>query len=152
MWIARDIDNRLRLFRGNPTRCKDYSVFSGNNKCEDKLLDVKLFFCSVLGKYLENNTSIVLTKYLGNSYVDYNRKQQFFINMLKNQDSYKGCSDEELEEIWQNHLKEEYNFDEILDTIQCDGYTKVVFKKGKHDCQHEYVCETKEYIDEFIKI
>ena len=78
-----------------------------------------------------------------------------FFKMLRTgiNERYKDCSDEELEEVWQNHLKTEYDFDEIWDTVQCDGYTKIVLKMGRHDCQHEYdyVCETKEYIDNYIK-
>lgn len=62
-------------------------------------------------------------------------------------------SEEELDELAWNSAKEEYDVDEIWDTVQCDGYTKVIFPMRKYENQHHYdrVCETKEYIDNKIK-
>ena len=37
--------------------------------------------------------------------------------------------------------------------IQCDGYTKIALRMGRHDQQsdYDYVLETKEYIDKKVK-
>lgn len=97
----------------------------------------------------ELETTITLTKY----YEDYEKEHEWFVNMLKHQERYKDCTDEQIEEIWKDHIKEEYTFDEIWDTIQCDGYTKIVLRMGRHDNQpdYDYVLETKEYIDKKMK-
>lgn len=94
---------------------------------------------------------IVLTRYIEN----YSESHDRFIKMLENQADRRNIryTPEDYEEIWLNHLKEEYTPDEIWDVVQCNGYTKVIFPMGRHDCQHSYdkVCETKEYIDNKLK-
>lgn len=103
---------------------------------------------SVIREETPDNT-IVLTRY----YEGYEEEHEWFVNMLKHQERYKDCTDEEIEEIWEKQIKEEYTFDEIWDTIQCDGYTKIALRMGRHDPQpvYDYVLETKEYIDEKMK-
>lgn len=165
MWIARDKTGRLFLYYTKPKRHKtgwhikgipylqlDKSMFP-NLKWEDEPIEVVItekpnISLSVISEEIPDDT-IVLTRY----YEDYEKKHEWFVNMLKHQERYKDCTDEEVEEIWKNHIKEEYTFDEIWNTIQCDGYTKIVLRMGRHDHQpaYDYVVETKEYIDEKMK-
>ena len=94
-------------------------------------------------------TTIRLTTY----YADYAAHREWFFNMLKHQDNYKDCTDEEREEIWWNHIHKDYDFDEIWDTIQHHGYTLISLKTNRSDNQpHQVkVRESKEYIDNFLK-
>ncbi len=119
-----------------------------NLKWEDEPIEVGLIELNATNEELIDDT-IVLTRY----YEDYEKEHERFVNMLKHQERYKDCTDEEVEEIWKNHIKEEYTFDEIWNTIQCEGYTKIVLRMGRHDIQpdYDYVCESKEYIDTKIK-
>ena len=73
--------------------------------------------------------------------------------MLTHQDRSKDCTDAECEEIWWNHIHKDYDFDEILDTIQHHGYTIISLKSNRSDNQphHVKVRESKEYIDNFLK-
>ena len=59
--------------------------------------------------------------------------------MLKHQDNYKDCTDEEREGIW--------------NTVQCEGYTPISLKMNRYDNQYHNVkvCESKEYIDNILK-
>lgn len=115
---------------------------------EHEPIEVGLIELNLINEESINDT-IVLTRY----YEDYEKKHEWFVNMLKHQEQYKDCTDEEVEEIWKDHIKEKYTFDEIWSTIQCDGYTKIVLRMGRHDIQpeYDYVIETKEYIDEKLK-
>lgn len=94
-------------------------------------------------------TSIRLTTY----YADYAAHREWFFDMIKHQDNYKDCTDEEREEIWWNHIHKEYDFDEIWDTIQHHGYTIISIKSNRYENQphHVKVRESKEYIDNFLK-
>lgn len=161
MWVARDKDNSLWLFTDKPKR-NPYTWTSRSQstqleipmglftslKWEDEPIEVGLIELNSTNEEPIDDT-IVLTRY----YEDYEKEHEWFVNMLKHQERYKDCTDEEVEEIWKNHIKEEYTFDEIWNTIQCDGYTKIALRMGRHDHQpdYDYVLETKEYIDEKMK-
>ena len=73
--------------------------------------------------------------------------------MLEHQDRYKDCTDEECEEIWWNHIHKEYDFDEIWDTVQYEGFTLISLKTNRYENQphHVKVCESKDYIDNILK-
>ncbi len=115
---------------------------------EDFLIEVGLIELNAINEEPIDDT-IVLTRY----YKDYEKERERFVNMLKHQEQYKDCTDEEVEKIWKDHIEETYTFDEIWSTIQCEGYTKIVLRMGRHDIQpdYDYVLETKEYIDEKMK-
>lgn len=180
MWIARDkgmngSEGRLRLFvKEKPARHIYYdkwTVLGGNAygpmgecphgycidiesnmfpnlKWEDEPIEVGLIELNATDGDPIDDT-IVLTRY----YEDYEKEHERFVNMLKHQERYKDCTDEEVEEIWKDHITEIYTFDEIWSTIQCEGYTKIALRMGRHDVQpdYDYVLETKEYIDEKMK-
>ena len=73
--------------------------------------------------------------------------------MLKHQDNYKDCTDEEREEIWWNHIHKDYNFDEIRCTIQYEEFTIISLKTNRSDKQLHLVKvrESKDYIDNILK-
>lgn len=182
MWIAKDKNGEVHLFYNKPYRdtvyggnfwtidvpeeikeCTKgwdhYDAIIGywmkvdadkypNLKWEDEPIEVGIIELNATdGEPIDD--TIVLTRY----YEDYEKEHEWFMNMLKHQERYKDCTDEQIEEIWKDHIKEEYTFDEIWDTIQCDGYTKIVLRMGRHDNQpdYDYVLETKEYIDKKMK-
>lgn len=166
MWVARDKSGILLLFKFFPKRLINSSTWRRDNntivlesclfpniKWEDEPIEVVInekpnISLSDIREETPDDT-IVLTHY----YEDYEKEHEWFVNMLKHQERYKDCTDEEVEKIWKNHIKEEYTFDEIWDTIQCEGYTKIALRMGRHDHQsdYDYVLETKEYIDEKMK-
>ena len=167
MWIARSKDGTFRLFKTKPIRIDEEGrwVKDGYYGClidctildderfddltwDDEPMEVGLFPISA-DKDEELPTTIRLTTY----YADYAAHREWFFDMLKNQDNYKDCTDEEREEIWQNHIHKEYDFDEIWDTVQYEGYTLVSLKMSRYENQphHVKVRESKEYIDNFLK-
>lgn len=171
MWIARDKDGVIRMFKTKPYRRIgfDYEEYWHSNdktiieiptdwdlgieiSWEDEPIEIEINKISDVKLSSEtSDKTIVLTSY----YENYEKGRDWFIGMLINQAGgrYKNYTEKQLEEVWQNHIKEEYDVDEIWDTVQCDGYTKVIFPMRKYENQHHYdrVCETKEYIDNKIK-
>lgn len=170
MWIARDKDGKLYLFTFvKPVRkdedgcwikdehCSDLELV-GSIRLDDNLfpqltwddepMEVGLFPISA-DTDEELPTSIRLTTY----YADYAVHREWFFDMLKHQDHYKDYTDEEREEIWWNHIHKDYDFDEILYTVQYERYTIISLKTNRSDNQphHVKVRESKEYIDNFLK-
>ena len=115
---------------------------------DDEPMEVGLFPISA-DKDEELPTTIRLTTY----YADYAAHREWFFDMLKHQDNYKDCTDEEREEIWWNHIHKDYDLDEIWYTIQYEGYTLISLKTNRYDNQLQQVkvCESKEYIDNILK-
>ena len=168
MWIARNKNGELYLFTFvTPVRCdKDgcwikgecSSNLSDSIRLDDNLfpeltwddepMEVGLFPISA-DRTEELSTTIRLTTY----YDDYDGYREWFFNMLKHQPHYMDCTDEEYEEIWENHIHKEYDFDEIWDTVQYEGYTLISLKMNCYETQpyHVKVCESKEYIDNILK-
>ena len=168
MWIARNKYGRLYLFtfvkpvRKDEDGCwvkDDCSCkLAGSIRLDDNLfpqltwdnepMEVGLFPISA-----DTNeklpTSIRLTTY----YDDYAAHREWFFDMLKHQDSYKDCTDEEREKIWENHIHKDYDFDEIWDTVQHEGFTLISLKMNRYEHQphHVKVRESKEYIDNVLK-
>lgn len=99
-------------------------------KWEDEPMEVGLFPISADADE-ELPKSIRLTTY----YEDYDGEREWFLNMLKYQDNYKDCTDEEREKIWENHIHKEYKFDEIWDTVQREGYTIISLKMNRYETQ-----------------
>ena len=170
MWIARDEDGKLNLFTFvKPVRKDEESCWVKDEHCSDLELVGSIRLDDNLFPQLtcddepmevglspisadtdeESPTTIRLTTY----YADYAAHREWFFDMLKHQDNYKDCTDEEREEIWWNHIHKEYDFDEILCTIQYEGYTLISLKTNRSDNQlHQVkVRESKEYIDNFLK-
>ena len=152
MWIARDKDGRLFLFTFvKPVRkdeecswvkdehCSDLKLV-GSIRLDDNLfpqltwddepMEVGLFPISA-DKDEESPTTIRLTTY----YDDYAAHREWFFDMLKHQDNYKDCTDEEREKVWWNHIHKEYDFDEIWDTVQREGYTIISLKMNRYETQ-----------------
>ena len=166
MWIARDKDGKLNLFTFlKPVRMDEDgcwvkadcpgeladSIRLADNlftqlTWDDEPMEVGLFPISA-DTDEEFPPTIRLTTY----YDDYDSQREWFFDMLK--ERYKDCTDEEREEIWQNHIHKEYYFDEIWDTVQCEGYTLISFKMNCYEAQthHVKVCESKDYIDNILK-
>ena len=168
MYIARNKkDGTLRLFKTKPIRIDEEGCWfkDGYYGCwidsaildderfddltwDDEPMEVGLFPISA-DTDEELPTTIRLTTY----YDDYAAHREWFFDMLKHQDNYKDCTDEEREKIWWNHIHKDYDFDEIWDTIQHHGYTIISLKTNRSDNQpHQVkVRESKEYIDNFLK-
>ena len=168
MWIVRDKDGRLFLFTFvKPVRKDEDGCWVKDEHCgelagsirldynlfpqltwDDEPMEVGLFPISA-DTDEELPTSIRLTTY----YDDYAAHREWFFDMLKHQDSYKDCTDEEREEIWENHIHKEYEFDEIWDTVQREGYTIISLKMNSYETQPYTVkvCESKDYIDNILK-
>lgn len=168
MWIARDKDGRLNLFtfvtpvRMDEDGCwvkgKDCGDLAGSTRLDDNLfpqltwndepIEVGLFPISA-DTDEELPTTIRLTIY----YDDYDAHREWFFDMLKHQDRYKDCTDDEREKIWDNHIHKDYDFDEIWYTIQYEGFTLISLKNNHYENQpHQVkVRESKEYIDNFLK-
>ena len=168
MWIARDKDGKLHLFtfvkpvRKDEEGCwvkADCSCkFAGSIRLDDNLfpqlswedepMKVGLFPISA-DTDEELPTSIRLTTY----YDDYAAHREWFFDMLKHQDRYKDCTDEECEEIWWNHIHKDYDFAEIYCTIQYEEYTIISLKTNRSDKQLHLVKvrESKEYIDNILE-
>ena len=168
MWIARNKNGELYLFTFvKPVRCDEDGCWEKdlcNNNLGDSIrlddnlfprltwvdepIEVGLFPISAY-KDEKLQTTIRLTIY----YDDYDAHRKWFFNMLKNQDRYKDCTDDEREEIWEKHIHQEYDFDEILETVQCKGYTLISLKTNRYKSQQHYVkvCESKGYIDNILK-
>ena len=168
MWIARNKDGRLYLFTFVKPVRKDEDGCWVKADCSCKLagrirLDDNLFpqltwddepmkvglFPISADKDEELPTTIRLTTY----YEDYDAHRKWFFDMLKHQDNYKDCTDDEREKIWDNHIHKDYDFDEIRCTIQYEGHTIISLKTNRSDKQLHLVkvCESKEYIDNFLK-
>ena len=168
MWVARNKYGKLYLFtfvkpvRKDEEGCwvkADCSCkFAGSIRLDDNLfpqlswedepMKVGLFPISA-DTDEESPTSIRLTTYYG----DYDVHREWFFNMLKHQSHYMDCTDEEREEIWENHIHKEYEFDEIWDTVQREGYTIISLKMNSYETQPYTVkvCESKDYIDNILK-
>ena len=168
MWIARDKDGRLFLFTFvKPVRRDEEGCWVKDEHCgdladsirlddnlfpqltwDDEPMEVGLFPISAT-KDEELPTTIRLTTYY--EYCDAYR--EWFFDMLKHQDNYKDCTDEEREGLWENHIHKEYALDEIWYTIQYERYTLISLKNNRSDNQlHQVkVCESKEYIDNILK-
>ena len=180
MWIARDKEGYLFGFNHKPVRT-NYNetgyygwIIDTNNIPLNDVISIQVQMSHIMlpkelfpnltwddepievGLIELNSTNeepiddtIVLTRY----YKDYEKEHEWFVNMLKRQERYKDCTDEEIEEIWKDHITETYTFDEIWSTIQCESYTKIILRMGRHDIQpdYDYVLETKEYIDKKMK-
>ena len=168
MWIARDKDGRLFLFTFvKPVRKDEECCWVKDEHCcdladsirlddnlfpqltwYDEHMEVGLSPISA-DKDEELPTTIRLTTY----YDDYAAHREWFFDMLKHQDNYKDCTDEEREKIWDNHIHKDYDFDEIWDTVQYEGYTLISLKMNRYEHQphHVKVCEPKEYIDNILK-
>ena len=168
MWIARNKYGRLYLFTfvkpvrkdedGCWVKANCSSKLAGSIRLDDNLfpqltwedepMKVGLFPISA-DTDEELPTTIRLTTY----YDDYAAHREWFFDMLKHQDNYKDCTDEEREEIWWNHIHKEYEFDEILCTIQYEEFTIISLKTNRSDKQFHLVKvrESKEYIDNFLK-
>ena len=115
---------------------------------DDEPIEVGLFPISA-DKDEELPTTIRLTTY----YADYAAHREWFFDMLKHQDNYKDCTDEEREKIWSNHIHNDYDFDNIWDTFQHHGYTIISLKPNRYENHphHVKVRGSKEYIDNFLK-
>ena len=168
MWIARDKDGKLFLFTFVKLVRKDedgcwvktdcHSDLADSIRLDDNLfpqltwddepMEVGLFPISA-DTDEELPTTIRLTTY----YDDYDAHREWFFNMLKHQDNYKDCTDEEREKIWENHIHKDYDFDEIWDTVQYEGFTLISLKMNRYEHQphHVKVCESKDYIDNILK-
>ena len=168
MWIAKDKDRRLFLFTfvkpvrkdedGCWVKCEHCDDLACGIRLDDNLfpqltwddepMEVGLFPISA-AKDEEFPTTIRLTTYY--EYCDAYR--EWFFDMLKHQDNYKDCTDEEREGLWENHIHKEYALDEIWYTIQYERYTLISLKNNRSDNQlHQVkVRESKEYIDNFLK-
>ena len=168
MWIARNKkDGTLRLFKTKPGRIVEEGCWVKYEHCddlacgirlddnlfpqltwEDEPMEVGLFPISAT-KVEELPTTIRLTTYY--EYCDAYR--EWFFDMLKHQDNYKDCTDEEREEIWWNHIHKDYDIDEIRCTIQYEEFTIISLKTNRSDKQLHLVKvrESKEYIDNFLK-
>ena len=168
MWIARDKDGRLFLFtfvkpvrkdeEGCWVKADCHSDLADSIRLDDNLfpqltwddepMEVGLFPISA-DTDEELPTTIRLTTY----YTDYAAHREWFFDMLKHQNNYKDCTDEEREKIWDNHIHKDYDFDEIWDTVQYEGYTLVSLKMSRYENQpHQVkVCESKDYIDNILK-
>ena len=168
MWIARDKDGKLNLFTFvKPVRKDEECCWVKDEHCcdladsirlddnlfpqlswEDEPMKVGLFPISA-DTDEELPTTIRLTTY----YEDYDAHREWFFDMLKHQDNYKDCSDEEREKIWWNHIHKEYDFDEIWCTIQYEEYTIISLKTNRSDKQLHLVKvrESKEYIDNILE-
>ena len=168
MWIARNKYGRLYLFTFVKLVRKDEDGCWVKADCSCKLassirLDDNLFpqltwddepmevglFPISADNDEELPTTIRLTTYYG----DYDVHREWFFNMLKHQSHYMDCTDEEREEIWENHIHKEYEFDEIWDTVQREGYTIISLKMNSYETQPYTVkvCESKDYIDNILK-
>ena len=168
MWIARNKNGELYLFTFvKMIRCDEDGCWV-KDECHRNMGDSIRLYDNLFQRLTWNDepikvglfpissykdeklqTTIRLTIY----YDDYDGHRKWFFNMLKNQDFYKDRTDEEREEIWQSHIHQEYDFDEILDTVQCKGYTLISLKTNRYKSQQHYVkvCESKEYIDNILK-
>ena len=168
MWIVRDKDGRLFLFTFvKPVRKDEDGCWVKDEHCgelagsirlddnlfpqltwDDEPMEVGLFPISA-DTDEELPTTIRLTTY----YADYAAHREWFFDMLKHQDNYKDCTDEEREKIWWNHIHKDYEFDEIWDTFQHHEYTIIFLKPNRYENQphHVKVRESKEYIDNFLK-
>ena len=170
MWISRNKDGRLYLFTFvKPVRkdedgcwvkdehCADLELV-GSIRLDDNLFPQLTWYDEPMevglspisaDKDEELPTTIRLTTY----YADYAAHREWFFDMLKHQDRYKDCTDEEREEIWWNHIHKDYDFDEIWCTIQYEEYTIISLKTNRSDKQLHLVKvrESKEYIDNFLK-
>ena len=168
MWIARNKYGRLYLFTFVKPVQKDEDGCWVKADCSCKLadsirLDDNLFpqltwddepmevglFPISADKDEESPTTIKLTTY----YDDYAAHREWFFDMLKHQESYKDCTDEEREKIWWNHIHKDYDFDEICCTIQYEEYTIISLKTNRSDKQLHLVKvrESKEYIDNILE-
>lgn len=170
MWITRDKNGELHLFIFvKPVRKDEEGCWIKGEHCddleladsirlddnlfpqltwEDEPMKVGLFPISA-DTDEELPTTIRLTTY----YADYAAHREWFFDMLKHQDNYKDCTDEEREKIWWNHIHKEYDFDEICCTIQYEEFTIISLKTNRFDKQLHLVKvrESKEYIDNFLK-
>ena len=168
MWITRDKDGKLFLFtfvkpvRKDEDGCWVNGEHCGDLACsirlddnlfpqltwDDEPMEVGLFPIST-----DTNEELPPTIRLTTYYDDYDAHREWFFDMLKHQDSYKDCTDEERGEIWKNHIYKDYEFDEIWDTVQREGYTIISLKMSRYENQpHQVkVCESKEYIDNILK-
>ena len=168
MWIVRNKkDGTLRLFKMKPERIDEEGCWVKCEHCDDlacgirlddnlfpqltwndEPMEVGLFPISV-DTDEELPTTIRLTTY----YDDYAAHREWFFDMLKHQDNYKDCTDEEREKIWWNHIHKDYDFDEIRCTIQYDGFTIISLKTNRSDKQLHLVKvrESKEYIDNILE-
>ena len=168
MWIARDKDRRLHLFTFvKPVRKDEDGCWVKGEHCgelagsirlddnlfpqltwDDEPMEVGLFPISA-DKDEELPTTIRLTTY----YADYAAHRKWFFDMLKHQDNYKDCTDEEREKIWWNHIHKDYDFDEICCTIQYEEFTIISLKTNRSDKQLHLVKvrESKEYIDNILE-
>ena len=168
MWIVRNKkDGTLRLFKTKPERIDEEFCWVKCKNCDDSACGIKLddnlfpqltwddepmevgLFPISATKDEELPTTIRLTTY----YEYHDAYREWFFDMLKRQDRYKDCTDEEREELWKNHIHKEYDLDEIWYTIQYEGFTLISLKNNRSDNQlHQVkVCESKEYIDDFLK-
>ena len=168
MWIVRNKkDGTLRLFKTKPERIDEEGCWVKCEHCDDLACGIRLddnlfphltwedepmkvgLFPISADKDEESPTTIRLTTY----YDDYAAHREWFFDMLKHQDNYKDCTDEEREEIWWNHIHKDYNFDEIRCTIQYEEYTIISLKTNRSD-KHLHlvkVRESKEYIDNILE-
>ena len=168
MWIVRNKkDGTLRLFKMKPERIDEEGCWVKCEHCDDLACGIRLddnlfpqltwvdepmevgLFPISADKDEELPTTIRLTTY----YADYAAHREWFFDMLKHQDNYKDCTDEEREKIWENHIHKDYDFDEIWDTVQYEGFTIISLKMNRYEHQphHVKVCESKEYIDSILK-
>ena len=168
MWIVRNKkDGTLRLFKMKPERIDEEGCWVKCEHCDDLACGIRLddnlfpqltwddepmevgLFPISADTDEELPTSIRLTTY----YADYAAHREWFFDMLKHQDHYKDCSNEEREKIWDNHIHKDYDFDEIWDTVQYEGFTLISLKINRYEHQphHVKVCEPKEYIDNILK-
>ena len=168
MWIARNKYGRLYLFTFVKPVRKDEDGCWVKDDCSCKLagsirLDDNLFpqltwedepmkvglFPISADTDEELSTTIRLTTY----YADYAAHREWFFDMLKHQDNYKDCTDEEREKIWWNHIHKDYDFDEICCTIQYEEFTIISLKTNRSDKQLHLVKvrESKEYIDNILE-
>ena len=168
MWITRDKDGKLYLFTFvKPVRRDEEGCWVKDEHCcdladsirlddnlfpqltwDDEPMEVGLFPIST-----DMNEELPPTIRLTTYYDDYDAHREWFFNILKHQSHYMDCTDEEREEIWQNHIHKEYEFDEIWDTVQREGYTIISLKMNSYETQPYTVkvCESKEYIDNILK-
>ena len=168
MWIVKNKkDGTLRLFKTKPERIDEEGrwVKDGYYGCwidctilddewfddltwDDEPMEVGLFPISA-----DNDEELPTTIRLTTYYDDYDAHREWFFNMLKHQSHYMDCTDEEREEIWENHIHKEYEFDEIWDTVQREEYTIISLKMNSYETQPYTVkvCESKDYIDNILK-
>ena len=168
MWIARDKDGKLFLFTFvKPLRKDEDGCWVKDERCGDLADSIRLadnlfphltradepmevgLFPTSADTDEELPTTIRLTTY----YDDYDVHREWFFNMLKHQSHYMDGTDEEREKIWWNHIHKDYDFDEIWDTVQREGYTIISLKMNSYETQPYTVkvCESKDYIDNILK-